>query len=252
MRAIMLAAGIGKRLFGGDDAAPPKVLLEFEGTSLLARHLSILKALGVSDLTMVVGYRQHLLRDAVARLGFADFVRFVENPDYLKGPILSLWLAREVLNGADDVLFMDADVLYPATMMQRLAARQGTVFLLDRDYIPGDEPVKLCLKNGRIVEFGKALPPGLEYDAIGEWPGFAKFGPSEAPKMVAALRPYIERGDLHLAYEPAMRDFMLAEPDCFGIEDISGTPWIEIDFPEDLDRARLKILPGIFQSEKAG
>lgn len=245
MRAIMLAAGIGKRLFGGDEAAPPKVLLEFEGASLLSRHLTVLKSLGVGDLTMVVGYRQELLRQAVADLGASDFVRFVENPEYLKGPILSLWLARDVLDGADEVLFMDADVLYPASMMQRLAAQSGTAFLLDRDYTPGDEPVKLCLKQGRIVEFGKALPPELDYDAIGEWPGFAKFAAKDGPQMVEALRPYIERGDLHLAYEPAMRDLMLARPEIFAIEDISGTPWIEIDFPEDLERARTKILPNI-------
>ncbi|MBF0270032.1 MAG: phosphocholine cytidylyltransferase family protein [Alphaproteobacteria bacterium] len=245
MRAIMLAAGIGKRLFGGDETAPPKVLLEFEGMTLLERHLSILRNLGVSDLTMVVGYRQGLLREAVARLGASNFVRFVENPNFLKGPILSLWLARDVLDGSDDVLFMDADVLYPPLMMQRLAGRKGTVFLLDRDYTPGDEPVKLCLKSGRIVEFGKVLPADLDYDAIGEWPGFAKFGSADGPRLVESLRPYIERGDLHLAYEPAMRDLMLAEPEIFSIEDISGTPWIEIDFPEDIERARNTILPSI-------
>ncbi|MBI5119434.1 MAG: phosphocholine cytidylyltransferase family protein [Rhodospirillales bacterium] len=243
MRAIMLAAGIGKRLFGGDEAALPKVLLEFEGMSLLERHLSILRKMDIQDLTMVVGYRQELLRQAVARLGASDFVRFIENPDFLKGPILSLWLAREVMDGSDEVLFMDADVLYPASMMRRLAARTGTAFLMDCDYTPGDEPVKLCLKNGGIVEFGKVLPPDLDCDAIGEWPGFAKFGQTESVKMVEALRPYIERGDLHLAYEPAMRDLMLADPAVFGIEDISGTPWIEIDFPEDLERARAKVLP---------
>ncbi|CAA6603695.1 conserved hypothetical protein [Rhodospirillaceae bacterium LM-1] len=251
MRAIMLAAGIGKRLFGGDEEAPPKVLLEFEGISLLERHLSILRGLGVQDLTLVVGYRQQLLRQAVSRLGADGFVRFVENPDFLKGPILSMWLARDVLNGADDVLFMDADVLYPAQMMRNLANRAGTAFLLDQNYTPGDEPVKLCMKNGLIVEFGKVLPPDLDYDTIGEWPGFAKFGRGESAKMVAALAPYIERGDLHLAYEPAMRDLMLAEPGAVGVEDISGTPWIEIDFQEDLDRARLEILPGIRRQEQA-
>ncbi|MBF0354877.1 MAG: phosphocholine cytidylyltransferase family protein [Alphaproteobacteria bacterium] len=245
MRAIMLAAGIGKRLFGGKDTALPKVLLEFEGTSLLERHLTILKYLGVEDLTLVVGYRQELLRQAVARLGAENFVRFVENPDFLKGPILSLWLARTVLDGASDVLFMDADVLYPASMMKRLAARPGTVFLMDRDFVPGDEPVKLCLKDGAIVEFGKTLPPGLAFDAVGEWPGFAKFGPAESIKMVEALRPYIERGALELPYEPAMRDMMLADPAVFAIEDVSGLPWIEIDFPEDLERARTTILPKI-------
>jgi choline kinase len=245
MRAIMLAAGIGKRLFGGDQAAPPKVLLEFEGKSLLERHLSILQCIGISELTLVVGYRNELLRAKVAALGASSFVRFVDNPDFLRGPILSLWLARETLTKGEDVIFMDADVLYPPSLLKRLTAKPGTIYLMDRDFTPGDEPVKLCVKGGKIVEFGKVLPPGLVYDAVGEWPGFAKFAPAEGPVMIEAIRPYIDNGDLDLPYETPMRDVMLADPSRFIVEDISGEPWIEIDFPEDLDRARDKILPKI-------
>ena len=43
MRAIMLAAGIGQRLFGGDPAAEPKSLLEFGGKTLIERHLAAMK-----------------------------------------------------------------------------------------------------------------------------------------------------------------------------------------------------------------
>ena len=37
---------------------------------------------------------------------------------------------------------------------------------------------------------------------------------------------------------------LLAEaPGTFQVEDVTGLPWVEIDFPEDLEKARREILP---------
>ena len=44
-------------------------------------------------------------------------------------------------------------------------------------------------------------------------------------------------------YEEVIRDLLLQTPERFGYEDITGFPWIEIDFPEDLQRAQQDILP---------
>ena len=40
-----------------------------------------------------------------------------------------------------------------------------------------------------------------------------------------------------------MRDVILAEDARFGCEDSAGPPWIEIDFPQNLERARRDIYP---------
>ena len=55
---------------------------------------------------------------------------------------------------------------------------------------------------------------------------------------------YIEAGRLDEIYEEAFRDVLLAEPPgTFAVEDVTGLPWIEIDFPEDLEKARREIFP---------
>ena len=68
MRALMLAAGRGIRLHG---AHPPKILLEFGGKSLLARHIEILQLYGITQLSLGVGYHRakDRSRNRVSRCG---------------------------------------------------------------------------------------------------------------------------------------------------------------------------------------
>lgn len=240
----MLAAGIGRRLTGGDMAHPPKVLLRFNGRSLLERHLAALRAAGVRQLVMVLGYRPEAIQAELAALSAGDFVAHDHNPDYLRGSVLSLWAARERLRAGEDVLVMDGDVLYHPNLLIRLVTSpHGNCLLLDRDFVPGDEPVKLCLVNGRPVEFGKRVEVG--YDTVGEWPGFLRLVPDMAAEMADRLDAYVAAGRLDEPCEEVFRDAMLADPAAFGVEDVTGLPWIEIDFPEDVARAQRDILPRI-------
>ena len=57
MKAVMLAAGVGRRLYGDQNDDLPKALLRFEGKTLLERHVGILKALGVDELVLIVGHQ---------------------------------------------------------------------------------------------------------------------------------------------------------------------------------------------------
>lgn len=247
MRAIMLAAGVGSRLFGRGDANPHKVLLKFGEQSLLQRHIASLRAVGVSDVTMVVGYHPEEIGQELERIGALDLVSTIFNPRYRRGALVSLWTARHVLRSGSDVLFMDADVLYDPALLRRLAqSRHANCFLLDRDLEPGDEPVKLCLKEGRPVEFGKVFA-AVDHDTIGEWPGFLKVDAEGGRRLADAIERHVAAGRLDDPYEPAMRDVTLAAPEMFGHEDITGMAWIEIDFPTDLERARQEILPRIGQ-----
>lgn len=245
MKAVMLAAGVGRRLFGDDNDERPKALLRFNERTLLARHVSFLHGLGIDELVVVVGHRQADLEAEIANVAPKGFVRTVFNPRYEEGPIISLWAAREILRGGDDILFMDADVLYHRAMLARLInAPSPNCFLIDRDFVPGDEPVKLCLVDGEVVDFGKQVDASIS--DVGEWPGFMKMSPDVASRLANELDAYIERQEDQVTYELAMRDVLLAMPaGSFAVEDITGMPWIEIDFPSDLIRAEKIIYPRV-------
>lgn len=252
MKAVMLAAGLGTRLYGNGEDQPPKVLLRFEDQTLLQRHVEILRACGIEELVMVLGYQKDEIEAELRAIGAGDFVRTCFNPDFHDGPVVSMWTARDVLRSGSDILFMDADVLYPSLLLERLiAAADPTCFLFDRGIDAGEDPVRICIRDGRIVDFGKMIDG--EFDAIGEWPGFMKMSPAIAARIADATARYVQAGKVKLAYEPAMRDVLMdTPPGTFGFEDITGVPWIEIDFPEDLVRAQRVIYPRVAASTVCG
>jgi len=249
MRAIILAAGIGARLGSGEDH-PPKAMLKFGGKTLFQRHLEILEACGIEEVVTVTGYRPQLFEAEISRLGAQDFVRQLDNPHFREGSIVSLWTARGELERGEDVLVMDADVLYDARMIARLMdTRAANCFLMDRDFEPGDEPVKLCLKEGRLVDFHKKIKN--PFDSSGESVGFFKFSPDVARRLAERTQAYVDDGRRDEWYEEAVRDELLAGPnEAFGYEDVTGLPWIEIDFAEDVERAEKEILPNLQEAEQ--
>lgn len=240
MKAIMLAAGYGERLGRGPEA-PPKTLLRFGGKSLLQRHVEILRFLGFDELVMGVGHQAQMIRDEISAIGAQDFVRTVDNPDYKMGAIFTLWALRDAFSG--DVVFMDGDMLYDHRLMEKVMnAEHPNSFAIDRNVRPGEDPVKLCFKNGEIVDFHKQ--PTRDYDEFAEWIGFLRLGPDVCARIAEAARPYIEGRRTDVIYEQAYKDLLTAMPKgTFSYVDITGMPWTEIDFPADLEKAETQIFP---------
>ena len=246
MQAIVLAAGVGNRLGEPrpDGRRGPKALLEFGGESLLVRHVHALRQHGVTEITVVVGFEADLVHEALAALAVDPAVRTITNPDFREGSVVSVWAARHVLRAGGPVILMDADVIYDRRLMARLTGSTlRNVLLLDREIEPGDEPVKLCIRDGRIVDFRKK--PTEPHDWHGESVGFFRFEPATAAELAERTEQYVTGGRRHLEYEEPIRDMIMASPaERFGFEDISGLPWTEIDFPEDVEKARA-LLPSL-------
>ncbi|MDE0810582.1 MAG: phosphocholine cytidylyltransferase family protein [Alphaproteobacteria bacterium] len=245
MKAVMLAAGIGARLGSNITEPPPKVLLRFGGKSLLEYHLKILKEQGIDELVLGVGYKHDDIEQEIAALSAQDFVRTVFNADYREGNIITLWSLRDDLSCGDPVLLMDADLLYDEELLKRLInSPRANCLLLDRGFEPGDEPVKICVRDGQIVEFRKWLSADFSY--CGESVGMFKLSSDAAARIIAQTKLYLDQGHRQAPYEETIRDVLLTSPrGTFAFEDITGLPWIEIDFAVDVTRAEDEILPQI-------
>ena len=110
-----------------------------------------------------------------------------------------------------------------------------------------DDFVKICLRDGQVVDFGKNLSGS--YDLVGEWPGFMKMSPEIATKVADEVDQIVSSGEVEGAYERAIQAVLHKENiGTFGFEDITGMPWIEIDYESDLEKAALEIIPRISKS----
>ena len=249
MKAVMLAAGVGARLGFTVTKPPPKILLRFGGKSLLQYHIEILRRHGIDELVLGVGYHHQDINREIAALGAQDFVRTVFNKDYQEGNIVTLWALRDELCCGGPVLLMDADVLYGEELIERLLnSRNRNCLLIDRDFDPGDEPVKVCVRDGEIIEFRKWL--SAEFSFCSESVGFFKLSAEVARKIILQTELYLRQCRRHEPYEETIRDVLLTSPrGIFAFEDITGMPWIEIDFAADIERANAEILPRILMAE---
>lgn len=245
MKAIILAAGIGRRL-GEVSNGKPKCLLRFRGKSLLRRHVENLDNHHVARIIIVTGYRHGEIKAALENISSHAPIRTIINPDYEMGSVMSLHCAYDQLNDGTDTLLMDADVLYDPEILARLFhTRHKNCFLLDRDFEPGDEPVKLCVIKNTLVEFRKKIDESSACDYRGESVGFFRFDSHVSARLAGQARKYIECDRADEPYEEAIRDLLMETPDLFNFEDVTGRAWIEIDFPADVARAEKDILDRI-------
>ena len=245
MRAIILAAGRGVRLQLPEDSQLPKCLLRFDGMTLLERHLRMLKSAGVEEVAIAVGFRHELVEAELTRLDWEPRPEIVINMQFELGSVLTVHTAAHAVTRGGDILLMDADVLYDERILSALVAGSRPVnrLLIDRDFEPGDEPVKLCVRAGVPIELRKQLAAGLEFDTIGESVGFFRFDQSAARRLAALVADYVDSGRAHMPHEEAVRDLLRERSQVLEVADVTGLPWIEIDFPNDVVRAARDVLP---------
>ena len=240
VHAIVLAAGVARRLAPLTDRTN-KCLLPVGGRSLLHRMLTALAGAGIGDTTLVVGHCADQVQ-ALARREFGGMrVHYIENAEYRRGSVLSLHAARDVL-AAGPSLVMDADVLFPRVFLDRLlGAPAHCAVLVDRGFADTGEEQKAYVRDNRVITLSKkAVPPA--WDAVGENIGFFRCDDA-GRELVRLLERVIAEGTGGDEYEEAIH-LLMQEHAVLPI-DVTGLPWTEVDFAEDLRRAEVDVLPRV-------
>ncbi|MBX3348099.1 MAG: phosphocholine cytidylyltransferase family protein [Nitrospira sp.] len=237
MKAIILAAGVGKRLWEVTQHRP-KCLIEIGGRSLLHRYLESLAAIGVRRADIVVGYKQEMIREAVAADSCGVGVTFLVNEEFHRGSISSLWIARSALD--DDTIVMDADVLFHRDILRRLVSSAcENALLMDETVTQTGEECMVVVAGGRVIALTKKMPDHFDY--AGEGVGFLRVKYADTSRLVSSLRGYIEKNMWQMEYEDALLEYFRDVR--VGHEKIGGLPWTEIDFINDIKKAELEVLP---------
>jgi choline kinase len=228
MQAVILAAGLGRRI-GPSSNSTPKCLLEVNGKPILRYQLDALRSHGVEDVIVVVGYLGKKIRDF---LGPA--VSYVENSVYQESnSSYSLWLARDRLG--TDFVYLNSDLVFDDAILKKLLDHpaENAIAVDSSRLLFEDDMFKVNLKYGRVIELNKRLDARK---ANASAPGPVKFSRRGRDALFSELDRIIGYGDKsQWCYSIFGR---IAERiDLRGVE-IAGLPWIEIDTDEDLGQAR--------------
>jgi len=243
--AIILAAGVARRLAPLTDHTQ-KSLLPVGGRPILARMLEALHAAGVRDVVIVVGHCADQVRALAAAAPSGMSIDCVHNPVYQKGSSASLYCARDVIR-RQPALIMDADVVFPRVFLRRLVGSPAEqAFLIDEGFVDTGEEVKIYVQDERVIALGKKVVPRA-WDRVGEGIGFFKCGPAAGRDLIGLLEQVIDESRGACEYEDALH--LLVSRQRVGAVDVTGLPWTEVDFAEDLHRAQSEVYPAIARLE---
>jgi len=232
MKAFILAAGVSRRLYPHTYDIP-KCLLEVGGKPIIHYQLDALKNLGVTDITMIVGYHREMLMMNVEK-NFPDLnFNFVINHHYFEtNTAYSIHIGRDKLDS--QVLLMNADVIYPKALLEKVfSSNYKTVLAVDIKACGKEEVKVIDGGQNKIVAIGKDL---IEEQCLGEFIGVAKLSKDFVDIFRRSISDLVDAGGKNDYFEAAIQP-LLDKVDTHFI-DISEYPCLEIDFLEDLESAR--------------
>lgn len=246
MQAIILAAGMGKRLkeLTKDNT---KCMVKINGVTLIERMLCQLDKKNLERIIIVTGYKGEGLREYICSLDISTEIIYVDNPVFDKtNNIYSLSLASDYLL-EDDTLLFESDIIFEEKVLDSLISDpRDTLALVDR-YQPWMDGTCLRLDGqDRITEFisGKNFDfkdtAGC-YKTVNIYKFSRHFSETH---YVPFLKAYIKALGENEYYEQVLK--VIAVLDDAGIRGkrLEGEKWYEVDDSQDLDIASVMFSPG--------
>ncbi len=243
MQAVILAAGLSRRM-GRATQDKPKCLLQIKGETILGRTLNNLRAAGIRDLVMTVGYRHQMIRDFIASSFPSLNVSYLLNVGYAgNNNAYSLWMTRGSVEGP--LFLLDSDILFDKTILPLLAdCGEENCLAVRVSRTLTEEEMKVAIREGtkQITHISKTIDPRTAY---GESIGIERFSPGFLKDLYAILDRRISRENkIHDFYEASFQEVIESGHPLFAV-DIGPRKAAEIDSPADIAAADKDIIPFI-------
>ncbi len=224
MKSVIIAAGLGSRLWAKTDKTP-KTLLPYNNGTILSNIIGNFNEIGIFDFILVVGYQAHFIEKYIANQDYkTNHFEFVINKQWEKGNGISVLAAESLLRGESFILSMSDHIVSSSALRRVADAGAGRNYLLvDPDtesVFDIDDATKVKCEGSQIVDIGKMIPV---YNAIdcGVFKLTDRFFPSMKEALVnneesisAAIKILIKNNDMEAIYSQ------------------SRDRWMDIDTPE--------------------
>jgi choline kinase len=162
MKVVIVAAGMGSRLWHNTNNNIPKTLLPFRNNTILSEIMNNFSKLGMRDFVIVVGYQADKLKQYLAdNNDFGYNISLVENPDWKKGNGISV-LVAEKETGTENFILSMSDHLVSISALERIVHEKSlkNLLLVDpniAEIFDIDDATKVELNGNKIVNIGKTI-----------------------------------------------------------------------------------------------
>lgn len=253
MQAIILAAGMGKRL-GEYTSDNTKCMLRVNGIRLIDRFLEALSEIGVSRIVLVVGYKGQNVKDYVGSSFNGIPVEYVDNPVYdTTNNIYSLFLAKDYLT-EEDTLLLESDLIFDKKILNKLVdSPESNLALVDRYESWMDGTVVTLDENNRITRF--IDKSGFRYEDIRNYHKTVNIYKFSRDFSLNYYVPFLTAYSTALGnneyYEQVLKVITLLHDSPLKALPLDGELWYEIDDVQDLNIAEGMFAPTEEESYKA-
>lgn len=245
MQAIILAAGMGKRLKELTQNNT-KCMVKVNGVTLIDRMLHQIEKQHLSRIILVVGYEGQKLIDYIGTLGIQTPIVFIENSIYDKtNNIYSLSLAKEWLV-KDDTLLFESDLIFEDSVLDALVDDpRDTLALVDK-YESWMDGTCVKLAEDDTIE---AFVPGKKfrfneikdyYKTVNLYKFSKHFSETHYVPFLDAYQAALGENEY---YEQVLRVITMLDEPVIKAKRLDGQKWYEIDDIQDLDIAESIFIP---------
>jgi histidinol-phosphate/aromatic aminotransferase/cobyric acid decarboxylase-like protein/choline kinase len=244
MKALILAAGYGQRMRPLTDGRH-KTLLNIAGSSIIDRILHGLRLHGITDVSIVTGYRADDVVDHV-RENHPDLdFTFIHNESYDKtNNIFSMALAFEQLTFDSDLLLIESDLIYEPAVLDRIMKSSWENVALVDHYRPGMDGTVVAVTSEGVVSH--VIPPSQQsakFDFSDKYKTLNIYRFSRdfcATTLHRLLTYYARLIDDNCYYELVLGMLVYMQQAEIHAEVLDGELWSEVDDPTDLRLAEFK------------
>ncbi len=244
MQAIILAAGLGKRLRPLTDTVP-KALVPVHGTPLLLGALNLLSNKGIDEVILVVGDKKDQIVSAIGHRFENMAITYVENPVFNQtNNVYSFYLARPYVR--DDVMLLECDLFYDETLITTMlgAGKADCNILVSRfDRATMDGTAIHADPSGRVTALTvkSRQDENFSYEDAYKTVNVYTFSREFIEgKLFPATQTFIRTQGVNSYYELVLGSLVYYGLDEIKMVDISADHWCEIDDIHDLERAEAK------------
>lgn len=246
MQALMLAAGMGKRL-GKYTTTGTKCMVPVNGKALIEYAIESLIYAGVKKFTLVVGYKKDVLKNFLKGKYPEIEINYIDNDVFeTTNNIYSLYMAKDVL-AQDDTILLESDLIYDKTIIKEIIENKAKNLCVVSPFESWMDGTVTVLNENNDIQgiLGKADFNWENRDSYYKTVNIYKFSKEFAKNVyMPFLEAYQSAYGKNEYYETVLKVVSFLDGSSLKAHVVDGTRWYEIDDPADLAIAETRFSNG--------